>query len=101
MQTHTRRKAKWTVSLNPVVSEAVESYLEKQSRDKKKQKGEPKQRLAKLNRSSLIEEALEHWLCKQNEEDERAYYEAHAAELNDDSKSWSRITTAAARHIFK
>ena len=94
------RKSKWTISLNPIVSEAVESYLSKQS-TKVKRKDKSKQKPAKLNRSIVVENALEHWLCKQAEEDERAYYEAHADELNADGKSWSRITTAAAGHIFK
>jgi len=53
------------------------------------------------NRSSVVQEALEKWVAKELEKEEEAYYSAHAAELNADSKSWSRITTEAATYIWE
>ncbi len=83
-----KKKLKWTVSVTPMVNEAVETYLKKHKKDKP-------------NRSSLVEAALEQWVRSQEEEEEKSYYAAHAAELNADSKSWSRITTEAAKRTFK
>lgn len=88
MLTPKKKKSKWTVSVSPIVSEAVESYLKKRKKDK-------------LNRSSLVEAALEQWFQTQEEEEEKSYYADHASELNADSKSWSRITTEAAKRTFK
>lgn len=82
------RKQKWTVTIAPEIEKQVESFLKKHKQEK-------------ITRSAIVEEAMELWLAKQNEVDEERYFQAHAAELNADSKSWSRITTEAAKHIWK
>ncbi len=82
-----KTKSKWTVSVSPQLSEKVDLYV--------------LQNQENVNRSSVVEEALELWLTNRVQEEEEAYYAANAAELNADSKSWSRITTEAAKHIFK
>jgi Arc/MetJ-type ribon-helix-helix transcriptional regulator len=82
-----KTKSKWTVSVSPQLSERVDLYVLHNQEH--------------VNRSSVVEEALELWLTNQVKEEEEAYYAANAAELNADSKSWSRITTEAAKHIFK
>jgi hypothetical protein len=81
------RKPKWTVTIAAEIDEQVESYLKKNKK-------------LNLNRSAIVQEAVEIWLAKQSEEEEEAYYKAHAAELNADSESWTRITNEAANYIW-
>jgi metal-responsive CopG/Arc/MetJ family transcriptional regulator len=80
------RKTKWTVTVKPQLCEEVDAYVKLHGT---------------VNRSTVVERALELWLARQLEEEEEAYYQKNAAELNTDSKSWLRITRESAKRTWK
>ncbi len=49
----------------------------------------------KLNRSDVVESAIELWLKKLAEEEEEKYFSVAAAEMNKDAKVWNATTTAS------
>jgi hypothetical protein len=78
-------KAKWTVSVDPRVSELVDEYVLR----------------SETNRSLVVEEALKLWLKKLIEEEEEAYYKASAAEINSEMSDWVEIASESAFGLWK
>lgn len=55
----------------------------------------------KVNRSDVVEEAIELWLRKQAEQEEETYFATAAKEMNEDAGAWNATTTVSARRTWK
>jgi metal-responsive CopG/Arc/MetJ family transcriptional regulator len=77
MSAHKDKKSKFTASVNKRVVDMVDKRATE----------------LKMTRSDIVEQAMEMWLKKHDEQEEENYFLATAAEMNADAKDWNTITS--------
>ncbi len=55
----------------------------------------------KVNRSDVVEEAIELWLHKKVAEEEEDYFVSAAKEMNEDARAWNAHTTVSSTRNWK
>jgi Arc/MetJ-type ribon-helix-helix transcriptional regulator len=77
-----------TITLSEDIMAAVDNYVKTHKKEG-------------ISRSAVIEEGVRMWLQTLRDKQDLEYFTKNAKVLQGDNKSWSRISTAAAKEIFK
>lgn len=86
--TSTSKKDKVTVSIDSHLLQAIDAFVEEA-----KQPG--------ISRSAVFEQALRLWKQQSRDLFDALYYSSQAKALKEDNHSWSKVTTEAAKHLWK
>jgi metal-responsive CopG/Arc/MetJ family transcriptional regulator len=82
-----QKKEKVTISVDAELLQTVDAHVEESK--------------GGLSRSSVIEQALHLWKQAMRDQFDAKYYAENTETLQADGTSWSAITSAAAKHIWK
>ena len=77
-----------TITLSEDIMAAVDNYVKMHKKEG-------------ISRSAVIEEGVRMWLQTIRDKQDLEYFTKNANALQGDNRSWSKITTASAKQIFK